>query len=86
MLTQDTCCVNCCAAWGTQAADTTSRLDVAAAAARTAKAIPVVASLVATVADIFDSAALDGFKRLWQRCKLAGIDFWRLLWHGTAAD
>jgi hypothetical protein len=101
MLTQDTCCVNCCAAWGTQAADATSRLDVAAAAARTAKAIPVVASLlekqimllapsqptvVATVADIFDSAALDSFKRLWQRCKLTGIDFWRLLWHGSAAD
>ena len=74
-------------------------MDVAAAAACTAKAIPVVASVlekqitvvgqpivVVTVAGIFDHAALDGFKRLWQRCRLLGIDFWHLLWRGTATD
>lgn len=87
------------AVWGTQAADATSRLDVAAAAACTAKAIAVVASLlekqiavvgqpsvVVTVAGIFDPAALGAFQRLWQRCKLLGIDFWHLLWRGTATD
>jgi hypothetical protein len=74
-------------------------LDVAAAAACTAKAIPIVAALlekqitvvgqpkvVVEVAGIFDNAAHDGFKRLWQRCRLLGIDFWQLLWRGTATD
>jgi hypothetical protein len=73
-------------------------LDVAAAAARTAKAIPVVANLlgkqitvvdnpaVVVVAGFFDPAALGAFQRLWQRCKLLGIDFWQLLWRGTATD
>jgi hypothetical protein len=74
-------------------------LDVVAAAACTAKAIPIVAALlekqitvvgqpkmVVEVAGIFDKTAHDGFKRLWGRCGLAKIDFWQLLWRGTATD
>jgi hypothetical protein len=74
-------------------------MDIAAAAARAAKAISVVVFLLGrhitvlslsqptvAVPYIFDHAALDAFKRLWQRCKLTGIDFWRLLWCGSAAD
>jgi hypothetical protein len=74
-------------------------MDVAAAAARSAKAVPVVAFLLGrlitvllgssqltVVPGILDHAALDAFKRLRQRCLLTGTDFWQLLWCGSAAD
>jgi hypothetical protein len=75
-------------------------LDVAAATARTAKALPAVASLLekqitvlshgqlteaVRVADIFDPAALVTFKRLVERCRVTGTDCWELLWCGRTA-
>ena len=86
------------AVWSGLTANASSRLDVAAAASRTASALPQIASLLgkhiaplsstdqASATPILDPAGLDGLKRLQRRADSAQLDLWPLLWEGAAED